>query len=134
MAMTLTLQYSTRIPTKVGYFIDSHDSLANTVPLEYDDDTTIIPRSTSIVAKRLPPARANRGSAARYVSGKMPVTAKNSSRLEKASSSTATASGPGQNGNALLEMNNAQTEEEKIAAMFRAGAEQWDQQKKEMAK
>ena len=63
----------------------------------------------------------------------MPISAKNSSRLEKASSSTTTASGPGQDGNAVLEMNNAQTEEEKIAAMFKAGAEQWDQQKKEMA-
>lgn len=31
-------------------------------------------------------------------------------------------------------MNGAQSEEEKIAAMFKAGADQWAQQQQEMAK
>lgn len=34
---------------------------------EYDDDTAIIPRSTSIIARRKPAIKAGRGSAARYV-------------------------------------------------------------------
>ncbi|KAI9889966.1 MAG: hypothetical protein M1814_004584 [Vezdaea aestivalis] len=100
---------------------------------EYDDDTTIIARSTSIVAKRLPPARAGKGSAARYVTGKMPVSAKNSSRTERSNQkdsvskpTTSVIAGP-------TVIDSSQTEEERIAAMLNADAEQWDQQKKEMA-
>ena len=95
----------------------------------YDDDTTIIPRSTTVIARRLPAANKGKGGAARYVSGKMPQNAKSSRRSEastaKPSSSTA-ATG-------LAEMNGAQTEEERIAAMFKMGADQWAQQQQEMA-
>ncbi|KAI9808731.1 MAG: hypothetical protein M1825_003883 [Sarcosagium campestre] len=100
---------------------------------EYDDDTTIIPRSTSISARRLPPARAGRGSAARYVSGKMPVNALNSSRVEKAVSKAAIPAKPATNSAAPSLGNGAQTEEERIAAMFKAGAEHWDKQQEEMS-
>ncbi|KAI9762536.1 MAG: hypothetical protein M4579_000339 [Chaenotheca gracillima] len=99
---------------------------------EYDDDTTIIPRSTSIIARRLPPAKPGRGGAARYVSGKMPVNALNSSRTERPAARTSTQAKPSTS-NATAEPNAAQTEEERIAAMFKAGAEQWDQQQQEMA-
>ncbi|KAK7552485.1 DWNN domain-containing protein [Phyllosticta citricarpa] len=97
---------------------------------EYDDDTTIVPRSTTVLARRLPAARPGHGRAARYVSGKAPVTAKNSYRTE-ASSKPAIQAKPVTDGAAA--MNNAQTEEEKIAAMFAAGAENWEQQKARMA-
>ncbi|KXL42066.1 hypothetical protein M433DRAFT_32160, partial [Acidomyces richmondensis BFW] len=50
----------------------------------YDDDTTQIPRSTTVVARRLPASRPGAGKAARYVTGKMPVTAKNQHRVEAA--------------------------------------------------
>ena len=50
---------------------------------EYDDDTTIIPRSTSVTARRLPAARPGKGGAARYVSGKMPVNARSAPRSEQ---------------------------------------------------
>lgn len=97
---------------------------------EYNDDTSIIPRSTTVIAKRLPAVKAGRGGAARYVSGKMPQSAKNSHRLEapttNQSSSNAT---DGRTG-----MNETQTEEESIAAMFKMGADQWAQQQQEMAK
>lgn len=98
--------------------------------LEYDDDTTIIPRSTSIIARRLPPLKAGAGRAARYMSGKMPGNAKNSSRKEQSSSKSA--SKPAAS-NAAAKMNSAMTEEERMAAMFQAQSEQWSAQQDEMA-
>ncbi|KAI9878719.1 MAG: hypothetical protein M1830_010679 [Pleopsidium flavum] len=100
---------------------------------EYDDDTTIIPRSTSIIARRLPPAKAGRGGAARYVSGKMPANARNSTRTEAPISKPVTQGKRPSTNNGLFDMNGTQTEEEKIEAMFKAGADQWAQQQQEMA-
>ncbi|GJC89158.1 putative RING finger protein P8B7.15c [Colletotrichum liriopes] len=96
---------------------------------EYDDDTTIIPRSTTVVARRLPAAKPGAGRGARYVSGKMPVAAKNSSRKEQ-TTKTATAKAAS---NAISQMNNAMTEEEKMAAMFQAQTESWSAQQEEMS-
>lgn len=102
--------------------------------VEYDDDTTIIPRSTSVIVKRLPAIKAGRGGAARYVSGKMPQNAKNTHRTE-ASISKAPTQGKGLIvPNGLADTNGVQTEEERIAAMFKQGADQWEQQQQEMAK
>ncbi|KID91233.1 retinoblastoma-binding protein [Metarhizium guizhouense ARSEF 977] len=95
----------------------------------YDDDTTIIPRSTTVIARRQPALKPGAGRAARYVSGKMPVTAKNAGRKEQ--SSKASSSKP--SATAISEMNNAMTEEEKMAAMFAAQTEQWSAQQEEMS-
>lgn len=100
--------------------------------LEYDDDTTIIPRSTSVIARRLPAARPGKGGAARYVSGKMPVNARSASRAE--SSTTRATPGTAAVSSNVLELNNAQTEEEKINALFNLQASQWKEQQQEMAK
>ena len=97
---------------------------------EYDDDTSIIPRSTTVIAKRLPAVKAGRGGAARYVSGKMPQNAKNLHRIEAAANKTPSSSAP----NGATAINGAQNEEERIAAMFKMGADQWAQQQQEMAK
>ena len=97
---------------------------------EHDDDTSIIPRSTTVIAKRLPAAKAGRGGAARYVSGKMPQNAKNSHRQEAAISRSAAAAPLNQ----PVTMNGAQTEEEKIKAMFKMGADQWAQEQQAMAR
>lgn len=97
--------------------------------IEYDDDTTIIPRSTTVVARRQPALKPGAGRAARYVSGKMPVTAKNAGRKEQA----AKASSSKPSSNAINQMNNAMTEEEKMAAMFAAQTEQWSAQQEEMS-
>ncbi|KAL3443805.1 DWNN domain-containing protein [Aspergillus insuetus] len=99
---------------------------------EYDDDTSVIPRSTSVIARRLPASRPGKGGAARYVSGKMPVHARSAPRndqsmLNRAPSSTQPA------GNGVQELNNAQTEEEKINALFNLQANQWREQQQEMA-
>lgn len=98
--------------------------------LEYDDDTSIISRGTTVVARRLPAAKPGAGRAARYVSGKMPVTAKNQHRVE-ASRTTSTKAVPSA---AAPVDNQNMTEEEKIAAMFQAGGEAWEQQQQQMAK
>jgi len=62
----------------------------------------------------------------------MPVTAKNAHRTETpAMSTTATKTGAGANG--ISAMDKAQTEEERIAAMFQMGADQWEEQKQHMS-
>ncbi|KYK59009.1 uncharacterized protein DCS_00136 [Drechmeria coniospora] len=96
---------------------------------EYDDDTTIVPRSTTVIARRQPAAKPGAGRAARYISGKAPVSAKNSGRREQAAK--ATAAKP--SASAINQMNSAMTEEEKMAAMFAAQSEQWSAQQEEMS-
>lgn len=96
---------------------------------EYDDDTSVIPRSTTVIAKRLPAIKAGRGGAARYVSGKMPQNAKNVHRQEAQGSKQPFSNTP----SGATAMNGAQNEEERIAAMFKIGADQWMQQQQEMA-
>lgn len=93
---------------------------------EYDDDTTMIPRATTVVARRAPASKPGHGKAARYVSGKMPVTSRHNARTETPLSKPA-APGSAPAGK------EPQTEEEKIAAMFQNSANQWEQQKQQMA-
>lgn len=104
-----------------------------TVP-EYNDDTTIIPRSTTVLARRLPAKVPGKGGAARYVSGKMPANAKNSYRIEQTNTPSAPQKSITSTGNGVMAMDKAQTEEERIAAMFQVGADQWEQQKQHMSK
>jgi protein MPE1 len=99
----------------------------------YDDDTTIIPRSTTVIAKRLPAAKPGRGGAARYVSGKMPVNAKNSHRSENASKANSKSSSA-KPSTTYTNVSELQTEEERMAAVLKMGADQWEQQQQEMAK
>ncbi|PLB35511.1 cleavage polyadenylation factor subunit MPE1 [Aspergillus candidus] len=99
---------------------------------EYDDDTTIIPRSTSVIARRLPASRPGKGGAARYVSGKMPVNARPTGRSDFPSNRTMPNSS-GTVSSGVIELNNAQTEEEKINALFNLQANQWKEQQQEMA-
>ncbi len=78
--------------------------------------------------------KAGRGGAARYVSGKMPVNARNSARTEVPISKPAIPGKGTSSSTGFSDGNGPQTEEEKIAAMFKAGADQWAQQQQEMAK
>lgn len=82
-----------------------------------------------MIARRQPAAKPGAGRAARYVSGKMPVSAKNAGRREQAAK--ATVAKP--SSQAINQMNNAMTEEEKMAAMFAAQTEQWSAQQEEMS-
>ncbi|KAL2255488.1 hypothetical protein VTK26DRAFT_3248 [Humicola hyalothermophila] len=94
----------------------------------YDDDTTIIPRSTTVIARRMPPKIPGRGGAARYVSGKMPVHAKNSSRREQIAKPVVKTQS-----NTLAQLSSAMTEEEKLAAVFQAQTENFTAREEEMA-
>ena len=112
-----------------------------TISSEYNDDTTIIPRSTSIIARRLPPTKPGRGTAQRYVSGKMPTNAlPNAGRREKnfgSSAQPAKKPEAEQNSNAQSSapaLTGAETEEEMIAAMFQAQSEQWNKTQEQLAK
>ena len=87
----------------------------------YDDDTVQIPRSTTVIARRLPATKPGAGRAARYVSGKMPVNAKNQHRVETARTDTskgAPAASVAVNGKPM-------TEEEKLQAMFNENKASW---------
>jgi len=94
----------------------------------YDDDTTIIPRSTTVIARRMPPKVPGRGGAARYVSGKMPVHAKNSSRKEQVTRPLIKAPS-----NPVVQLSSAMTEEEKMAAVFQAQTDHFTSREEEMA-
>ncbi|MCJ1413816.1 hypothetical protein MMC32_000141 [Xylographa parallela] len=99
----------------------------------YDDDTTIIPRSTTVVAKRLPASKPGRGGAQRYVSGKMPVNAKNTHRSETTVLRTNGRVQATQAYNKSSNVSELGTEEEREAAVLQIGKDQWEQQQQEMA-
>src|SRR4051812_19370439 len=78
---------------------------------EYTDDTEMIPKDSTVLARRLPAAVPGKGRAARYVSGKPPASAKPTAA--SATSQIAAA------------MDSAMTEEEKLKAMMRMTEAQW---------
>lgn len=87
--------------------------------IEYTDDTEIIPKDSTVLARRLPAAAPGKGRAARYVSGKPPVSAKPTSTASKAGKS--------------LDMDSAMTEEERFKAMLQLTDAQWQQKQEEMS-
>lgn len=99
----------------------------------FDDDTSIIPRSTTVIAKRLPALKPGRGGAARYVSGKMPHSSKNSHRIESSTTKVTSLGKLSDKVKVVPDVSKLQTEEQKIAAMFKMGAEQWAEQQQEMS-
>ncbi|KAJ9603015.1 Protein mpe1 [Cladophialophora chaetospira] len=88
--------------------------------LEYTDDTEIIPKDSTVLARRLPASAPGKGRAARYVSGKPPVSAK---------PSIAATSKPAR----TVNMDRAMTEEEKLKAMLQLTDAQWQQKQEEMS-
>lgn len=83
-----------------------------------------------MIARRLPPMKPGAGRAARYMSGKMPATAKNSSRKEQLAPKIAKPT------NAVAKPQidpSNMTEEQRLAAMFQAQSEHWSAQQAEMA-
>ena len=135
MVVTSTWRSITKIPTRVSssHGLLQHDT--NDLP-EYDDDTTIIPRSTSIVARRLPPTKPGKGTAQRYVSGKMPTNAlPNAGRRERnfghGSQMQKPAEMPVQVQAPVF--TGAESEEDRIAAMFATSSEQWNKTQEQLA-
>lgn len=64
----------------------------------------------------------------------MPQNAKSSHRTDTIVVGSISTNKQTEAPNGLLDMNGAQTEDEKITAMFKLGADQWAQQQVEMAK
>jgi protein MPE1 len=99
---------------------------------EYTDDTEVIPRSTSVIARRLPTARpGSKDSAAKYVSGNMSFGGpRGSHRSETAKGFSQTSvGGPA----AVTGSGDGNSEEDMINAMFQAQGEQWKQTQEHMA-
>lgn len=87
--------------------------------LEYTDDTEIIPKDSTVLARRLPASAPGKGRAARYVSGKPPASAKPSHNASKALKA--------------VEINSSMTEQEKLEAMLKFTDAQWQQKQEEMS-
>lgn len=103
---------------KVGYARRIIGLFANIVS-EYTDDTEIIPKDSTVLARRLPAAVPGKGRAARYVSGKPPVSAKPNNTAAKSQYAAA--------------MDNAMTEQERLAVTLQMTDAQWEQKQEEMA-
>ncbi|ODQ68088.1 DWNN-domain-containing protein, partial [Nadsonia fulvescens var. elongata DSM 6958] len=98
---------------------------------EYSDDTEVIPRSMSVLARRLPATRSGKSSAARYISGS--VSVKNANRREDLKPSVSNINSgipaPGGSGAKISGDNEA----DRLNAMFQAQDEQWQQTQKIMS-
>lgn len=100
--------------------ITNRASCADVLTLpEYDDDTTQIPRSSTVIARRLPASKPGAGKAARYVTGKMPVNARNAHRIESSATTANKNAGSALNGGKEL------TEEEKLQAILSGSEQLW---------
>lgn len=64
----------------------------------------------------------------------MPANAKNSYRVEQTNASAISAKTNISTGNAAAVMDKAETEQERIDAMYTLGAEQWEQTKQVMSR
>lgn len=87
---------------------------------EYDDDTTIISRSSTVIAVRRPAARGH-GRAARYVSGRAPVRA-----IKKADPAKPAVT-------AVVVAGGTISEQDAEAAFLAESAQVWDQQKESLS-
>ena len=121
-----TVQISTskstkKTPTKVRSTAYSTKVSPANLIVEYTDDTEIIPKDSTVLARRLPASAPGKGRAARYVSGKPPVSAK------PTTSSAATKMIK------TVDMDKAMTEQEKLQAMFKFTDAQWQQKQEEMS-
>ena len=88
---------------------------------EYDDDTTIISRSSTVIARRMPASKPGAGRAARYVSGRAPVRAIKPTHRPDTAKTTGTPS------------NAKMTEKEAEEAFLQESEASWEQQKEVMS-
>ncbi|UZJ53830.1 hypothetical protein CBS101457_003150 [Exobasidium rhododendri] len=127
---------------------------------ELKDDNFIIPRSSQVIARRLPPSRPGKGSAAHYVADLQGGSSANanvteqrpgdtrgqkgqlhrgqmSMRFDGRDSTTAGAGGSNPTGGPSASTSNLEAggddEASRIAAMFQATTEQWDETQEKMS-
>ena len=87
--------------------------------LEYTDDTEIIPKDSTVLARRLPAQVPGKGRAARYVSGKPPASARANAGVAKSA--------------ANIKIDDSMTEEQRIAALLKMNDNVWQQKQEEMS-
>jgi protein MPE1 len=105
-----------------GTDFDLHIYPEDSPTAEYDDDTTIISRSSTVIARRVPASKPGAGRAARYVSGRAPVRAiKHSQRPDPSKPITSNAS--------TAQM----SEKEREEAFLQEAEASWEQQKEVMS-
>ncbi|EPY53719.1 ubiquitin-protein ligase E3 RBBP6 family protein [Schizosaccharomyces cryophilus OY26] len=104
---------------------------------EYDDDTYIIPRSTSVIVRRVPAQKSGKGTAARYVSGAPRTTGNTRPELakkpvpmlqKKPQTNTATSGDP-----SATKLAPGTSEEAAIQQMFQVSSDQWRETQDKMA-
>ena len=117
----------------VGKYLDLVSQPDTNSLIEYADDNVMIPRSTSVTARRMPPKKPGQGNAARYMKDKMPAPGKNSSRKEAMSKAAAAKAKPTPVADLSSMINDNMTEEQKMTAMFQAQGQAWSAQQEEMA-
>lgn len=148
------------LQNKMGKGIDFDLGIYNSdTEEEYKDDNAIVPRSSQVIARRLPPSKAGRGSAAQYVAD-VQLGGANSNVEERAGQLQQTDSrrGPVHRGQMTMRFDSRDAagssgsaaaapkeavqamnaglegdEASRIAAMFQATTEQWDETQERMA-
>ncbi|KAJ3415740.1 E3 ubiquitin-protein ligase rbbp6 [Chytridiales sp. JEL 0842] len=115
---------------------------------EYADDATVIPRNTSILVNRNPPARPGKGTAQKYLTSYMPTNNVNRrfggppDRPGGSAAPLPVATVPGarsislvnnQNNSGAASAEDALSEEQRIAAMFASQDSQWEQEQEKMS-
>lgn len=89
---------------------------------EYADDTLVVPRSTSVIARRSPPVRHGKGTGARYVTGKPRIT-----KVTLNNNTNAATSEPAQKNEGAM------SEKERIEMMFARQSDQWKETQQTMS-
>ncbi|ODQ81932.1 hypothetical protein BABINDRAFT_165444 [Babjeviella inositovora NRRL Y-12698] len=90
---------------------------------EYSDDTQVIPRSTSVVARRSPAIRNGKGSALRYVTGKPRIV--RNANVKTAVTTAAITNSASASAMAAAASNGDISEEDKVKLMFQTQADVW---------
>lgn len=123
------------LQNKLGSGTEFDLAIYNSNNEEYDDDTTIIPRSTSITVRRLPPSKPGKGTAARYVAGNTPISSY--SRIEHFSKKPLELKtkpvSPTFNTTNVTSQGKDDAEDAAIQAMFAASNEQWRETQDKLA-
>lgn len=121
-----------RIPGSKGA-----NSGAELTTVEFVEDTDIVPRSTSVIVRRIPASKPGRGTAQKYVGGGGPLPAPswqtNAPRREERPKAATFA--PSAAGSVAAKPAAAPgTDQDAIANMFKQSTAQWEQTQEEMAK
>lgn len=99
---------------------------------EYDDDTFIIPRSTSVIVRRVPAQKSGKGTAARYVSGAPKTTGARSDSVKRPVPMLQKKA-PITSGDSNINKSPSSSEDAAIQQMFQVSSDQWRETQDKMA-